>query len=81
MIIFYGDREIKRIVAKTAPQECEICHTTDSLQIQKTARWFTLFWIPIVPLSASYTLVCPTCGLLAELDKGKAKEMIKNARQ
>ncbi|HWE54295.1 MAG TPA: DUF2510 domain-containing protein [Acidimicrobiales bacterium] len=45
-------------------------------RIIKTTRWFTLFFIPVIPFSRKYRSVCIQCGLTLEVPKDTAAELI-----
>jgi len=48
---------------------CGRCNNHTARQIIKLTMWFTLFFIPIIPYSKRYLLVCPICGQAQELTK------------
>lgn len=45
-------------------------------RIVKVTRWFTLFFVPVVPMSRRYRSVCAGCGLTLDLPKDVAEEMV-----
>ena len=34
-------------------------------------RWFTLFFIPVIPYESGHLMICPVCGHGMELDKAQ----------
>ena len=51
------------------PVLCERCHNQVGYRFLEIRRWFTLFFIPVIPFSREHALVCPICGLSYSLPK------------
>lgn len=47
---------------------CGNCHNEEYWVLKKTTKWFTLFFIPIIPYSTEYFLSCPICTYGITLD-------------
>ncbi len=43
----------------------------------KLTKWFTLFFIPIIPYSSQYLIHCNACGLDIEVDNDDAKSLLE----
>jgi hypothetical protein len=41
---------------------CSACHTPAAQPVIRVRRWFTLFFIPIIPLGTKYHTTCTMCG-------------------
>jgi hypothetical protein len=48
-------------------------------RIVKVTRWFTLFFIPLIPIRRRYISVCAGCGAQLQVPKDAAEEMIARA--
>ena len=71
MIIFgWGHQTIKNYGA-TFKQKCPNCNNEGYWQLLKSTIWFTLFFIPVIPYSQKYMLLCPVCekGIKVDFDK------------
>jgi hypothetical protein len=69
MLIFgWGYRTIKQygIVGKS---KCNICKLVTNWQLVKVTTWFTLFFIPIIPVSVNRIVICTNCNKGHKVDK------------
>lgn len=57
----------------TVPLNCPNCKNDTWYHLVAYRRWFTLFFIPVVPYSNHTMLVCPVCSAGLEL-KGAAAD-------
>jgi hypothetical protein len=48
-------------------------------RIVKVTRWFTVFFIPVIPYSHRYISVCAACGAQLQIPKDAAVAMIAQA--
>lgn len=74
-IIFGFGRRTVRVLGFTAARLCGNCHNTSPWKVMKVTRWFTLFFIPIVPYSSKYLAICPTCSRGIQVDAKAAQSM------
>jgi hypothetical protein len=44
--------------------KCGVCGKSGMFQPMKQSRYFTLFWIPVIPLGSNKAIQCPNCGSL-----------------
>ena len=51
--------------------KCQNCHNTEFWQLDKISKYFTIFFIPIIPHGNDYWFHCPTCNYGVELDKSE----------
>lgn len=43
--------------------QCPVCHVHGSYTVSKLRRWFTLFWIPLIPGKVrAHVVTCGTCA-------------------
>jgi hypothetical protein len=80
MIILYGTRSFKKIMAQTGPYTCNHCGNATFFNVVRVANWFTMFFIPLFPFSFKYFHVCPVCGDGQRIDKATAKNLIEQAK-
>jgi hypothetical protein len=73
MIFIFGFRTRTAIMA-TLSLACRNGHIA-AHRIVKRTRWFTLFFIPVIPFSRKYRSVCIQCGLTLEIPKAAAEEI------
>ncbi|MGD0742833.1 MAG: hypothetical protein ABSA31_06040 [Acidimicrobiales bacterium] len=72
MIVFGFRRRSKRLGVIAAP--CGNC-ASGQLVLQKVTRWFTLFFIPVVPVHFRHVTVCPNCKALRDVPRGQLEHM------
>jgi len=73
--IIFGWPKKEKWYGVASPGYCDHCANQSRWHLLKTRRWFTLFFLPVCPLStASYFLTCEICGVGIELEKSEAKE-------
>ena len=62
MIFLFGIRtKAKGIAQQERP--CTKCLRSTMHAIVETKRWFTLFFIPVIPLGGNFFARCGVCGL------------------
>jgi hypothetical protein len=61
MFIIFGWRTIVKYIGMVFKKMCDHCHNEDYWTLTKSTRWFTLFFIPVIPTSSKYFLACPVC--------------------
>jgi hypothetical protein len=47
---------------------CRVCGNEAAQRLVKHRRWFTLFFIPVIPYSTKHVYTCAYCGAGTELD-------------
>lgn len=73
MIFIFGFRTRSGVLA-TLSLACRNGHVA-AHRIVKITRWFTLFFIPVIPFSRKYRSVCIQCGLTLEIPKEAAEDL------
>jgi len=80
MLIIFGFR---RKVARLAVvfSMCGFCHTPAAHPVTRIRRYFTLFFIPLIPVGTKYTTTCTLCGRSALITKETADGLVASAQQ
>jgi Protein of unknown function (DUF2510) len=73
MILIFGFRRRVALLA-TLSLACPNGHVA-AHRILKLTRWFTLFFLPVIPVSRKYLSVCIQCGVTLDIPKSAAEEM------
>jgi hypothetical protein len=61
------------------PYNCPNCHNAVMLHYLSVTKWFSLFFIPLIPYRTSHYLICPICTRALTVDRahvGKAKDLV-----
>ena len=80
MIIIWGTKNTEKTMAEIGPYNCTSCNNNSNFQIIRDGYWFSLFYVPVIPLKFDYYRVCKSCGHREELDKNVAKELIAKSK-
>ena len=63
MIIIFGSKTMYKNMGTVGSYYCERCHNTSEWQFMQYRTWFTLFFIPVFPISGRHEyLQCPICS-------------------
>lgn len=69
-MIIFGYRGGKRNDHGAAlPIACPNCNNQTFYRYLTVTKWFTLFFIPVIPISSKHYLACPVCTRAIQLDK------------
>ncbi|MDE5966178.1 MAG: zinc ribbon domain-containing protein [Lachnospiraceae bacterium] len=68
-MILYGTKTFRKILGYTTTRQCGHCGNETRQAIVRNFTWFTLFFIPLIPLWMSYTVVCPSCQKESKIKK------------
>jgi hypothetical protein len=60
---------------------CQRCQRPSAHAVFKVRTWFTLFFIPIFPVSIKYATACSMCGVGTQIDKAQAEHLQSAAAQ
>jgi hypothetical protein len=80
MLIIFGMRNRAHQHGPCVAATCPRCHNEVVLAYLVVTRWFTLFFLPVIPFGRKRLLVCPICSWQREVDvksEQLALEMIK----
>lgn len=69
MLIFGWGKVTRRYLGGVYQKLCSYCNTNAMWQLCVMRTWFTLFFIPVIPYSSKYCIICPKCGSYIELSK------------
>ena len=80
MFIIWGTKVFRKVIGKSSyVNECQHCHNEVTYEISSVWRWFTIFWIPLFPISRKkYFLACPICGYGYDITKEQAESVLVN---
>jgi uncharacterized Zn finger protein len=74
-VVIFGYRTRVAILA-TLNYICQFCGVAAAHRVVRRRRWFTLFFIPVIPLGAGqYTDTCVSCGRVRKLTKEQAESV------
>jgi len=57
---------------------CTRCHNTGDWRLLKVTAWFTLFFIPLIPVHTDYYSVCPVCHGTTRMTKQEFEKALKD---
>jgi hypothetical protein len=60
---------------------CGICHTPAAQAVVRIKTFFTLFFIPLIPVGTKYRSTCTMCGGTIELSKDQADQAMVTMQQ
>jgi hypothetical protein len=80
MFILFGFRR-KSARLGTLFVMCGYCHTPAAHALTRIRRYFTLFFVPVIPLGAKYVTTCTMCGRSTQITKETAETYAAAANQ
>jgi hypothetical protein len=80
MLIIFGMRTRVKNMG-TLLVVCRLCNTPAANRVVRVERWFTLFFIPLIPISKKYRLTCTFCGGVTSISKEDALQFEAAAQQ
>jgi len=80
VIILFGTRRMRTALG-TVMLLCNRCQRPSAHALFKLRTWFTLFFIPIFPVSVKYATACPMCGAGTKINKEQATQLESVAAQ
>lgn len=75
-VLFGWGKVTSKDYGPTLPQKCNNCNNEVYLNLFHVREWFTLFFIPVIPYSSKYMIMCNVCSRGYEL-KGESIKEIK----
>jgi hypothetical protein len=78
-VIIYGYRTIVRQLAMIT-MVCARCHVQAPQQLNRRVKKFTLFFIPLFPISVWYLTRCTACGKSHVIRKANAMQLMAQAQ-
>jgi ribosomal protein S27AE len=62
MIFIFGFSPKEKIYGPVTERICPRCSNTRFWLLKSHENWFSLFFIPIIPVSKKHHIACPICG-------------------
>ncbi|PYV54106.1 MAG: zinc-ribbon domain-containing protein [Acidobacteria bacterium] len=62
MLFLFGLRSKAKVIGQLE-RTCSKCAKPTVQSAIETQRWFTVFFIPLIPIGGSYAIRCNLCGL------------------
>lgn len=78
MFLIFGIKRMARRLG-TVFALCGLCRTPAAQVIGRRSTWFSLFFIPVIPLGTKYFSTCTLCGGSVKLTKDQAMDMMAAA--
>lgn len=75
LFFLWGVRRRPKVIAVTREIDCGNCNNAVNFVLIQEKRWFTMNWIPIIPLKRLYSLKCLLCSATKELTKDEFKKV------
>jgi zinc-ribbon family len=79
LIIFGFRRKVSRLTVIFTM--CSFCHTPAAHAVTRLRKFFTLFFIPVLPIGTKYTTTCTLCGRSALISRETADKLVAFAQQ
>ena len=79
-MIIFGLRTMAKLLA-TINLVCRNCGNPAAQHVVRRMRWFTLFFIPVFPVSVSRSMTCTFCGVTTKLSKEDADRLAARPAQ
>ena len=73
LIFGFGHRKFSR--KGSVEGNCTRCNNHVNKELVKATSYFTLFFVPVIPYSTKYLLVCPICNDTYEMSKEEFNRM------
>jgi hypothetical protein len=58
---------------------CSLCHTPAAQAVTRVRTFFTLFFVPLIPLGSRYRTTCTFCGRSVKITKEGADHLVASA--
>ncbi len=79
-IIFGWGRTTMHVLGWAPVRRCANCHNEGPWVVARVRRWFTVFFIPILPYESRYVAMCPVCSRGFDIDRDRASDLIQGQR-
>jgi hypothetical protein len=73
MVIYGTNRRVKQLM--TLSMNCKNCQRGTIHTLRRAQKKFTLYFVPVAPLSTQHYLQCNLCGATSEITKYRAAEL------
>lgn len=75
-MIIWGWRKLRKIMLEVEEMECDHCHNVSRFKLVRLTSWFTLFFIPLIPLKSEYFISCSICEYGYKIDKHEKERIM-----
>jgi hypothetical protein len=75
MFLIFGIKRLRKRLG-TVFALCGQCGRPAAQVIVRVSTWFSLFFVPVIPLGSKYVSTCTLCGSSIKLDKAQALQMV-----
>jgi predicted nucleic acid-binding protein len=79
MLIIFGIRR-KAYRLATVFAVCSLCHTPAAQAVARVRTFFSLFFIPLIPLTSRYRMTCTMCGQSVSITAADASQLVAAAQ-
>jgi hypothetical protein len=79
VLIIFGLRRRGQRMANVFAM-CGVCHSPAAQGLIRIKTFFTLFFIPLIPVGTKYRSVCTMCGATSSLTKDQADQAMAMAQ-
>lgn len=76
MVIVFSTKGTEKELGKTLYKSCKHCNNVCWYDLTKITRWFSLFFVSLVPYQKRYFFTCELCGWGFEV-KGDCLDTLK----
>ncbi len=74
MFIIYGTRTLKKRKFTIKETQCPIC-SERGFSIMKVTKFFSLFYLPLIPYSSDKFVTCNSCNIGFEINSNEYKDL------
>ncbi len=74
MLVIFGTKAYASVLA-TVMAVCAVCGNPAAQRVEKRVTKFTLFFLPLFPVSTRYAVQCAMCGATSRLEADEAERL------
>lgn len=78
MLLIFGTKGYRELLGVTT-LVCQFCGHPAAHRVEKLTNKFTLFFIPLFPVSTRHGMQCAMCSAESRLDRNDAERLIGSA--
>ena len=79
MLIIFGIRR-KAYRLATVFALCRLCGSPAAQVVSRVRTFFSLFFVPIIPMGSTYRSTCSLCGRTVKITKEEADQLVAHAQ-
>ena len=79
LLFGFGKRTTKEY-GKRPDEHCDRCGRITARRFIRVTAWFTLFFIPVIPYSVKYLLVCPVCNASRQVSRDELEGVVRSLK-